>query len=179
MNGIDSKELLIIMTIFALIALLAKIFSIHTMPKSMSKAQASDSSASEIDELMRNLSLVENGVMVKKYALYDYISELPEYKLYMDEYKYITGNESKLRIISALNENAQINTKYLKDISHQINETSIMNKDKLKAAADINSLLTGALLVKKSLMIYAVRMIDENGNTTDENGNIIKESVNN
>ena len=54
-----------------------------------------------------------------------------------------------------------------------------MNKDKLKAAADINSLLTGALLVKKSLMIYAVRMIDENGNTTDENGNIIKESVNN
>ena len=97
----------------------------------------------------------------------------------MDEYKYITDNESKLRIISALNENAQINTKYLKDISHQINETSIMNKDKLKAAADINSLLTGALLVKKSLMIYAVRMIDENGNTTDENGNIIKESVNN
>ena len=146
---------------------------------------------------MHNLSLVENAVMVKKYALYrftcrvplpnyvlvvaihDYISELPEYKLYMDEYKYITDNESKLRIISALNENAQINTKYLKDISHQINETSIMNKDKLKAAADINSLLTGALLVKKSLMIYAVRMIDENGNTTDENGNIIKESVNN
>ena len=92
-------------------------------------------------------------------AIHDYISELPEYKLYMDEYKYITDNESKLRIISALNENAQINTKYLKDISHQINETSIMNKDKLKAAADINSLLTGALLVKKSLMIYAVRMI--------------------
>ena len=54
-------------------------------------------------------------------AIHDYISELPEYKLYMDEYKYITDNESKLRIISALNENAQINTKYLKDISHQVN----------------------------------------------------------
>ena len=77
MNGINSKELLIIMTIFALIALLAKIFSIHTIPKSMSKAQTSDSSASEIDELMHNLSLVENAVMVKKYALYRFTCRVP------------------------------------------------------------------------------------------------------
>ena len=108
------------------------------------------------EQMLLNLELVKNGVDVRKYDLYEYISMLPEYKSFITELQYLKEHISSLpelvtkdgTVLKAVS-NTQI-------LAHEMNSDFIKEQNKVIIQHDIIALLVGLLLIKEFSLDYAI-----------------------
>lgn len=102
----------------------------------------------DIEQFLFSLDMIKNGVDVKKYTLYDFISSLPEYQLFVHEYEYIKEHSDKLAEYIKDSDVVRGTASGVQSMAKNTNDELVLKTDKADIQSDIDVMLIGTVMIK-------------------------------